>query len=92
MKKLFLRLDTAGYREESLLYCGEGKDKRFGVMEFAIGADVTTAFRAAVRATAAHEWKPLVRKVGGVARPTDQEWAEVCCVPNWVGHSRTRAE
>ena len=23
---------------------------------------------------------------------TDQEWAEVCYVPNWAGHSRKRAD
>jgi Transposase DDE domain group 1 len=43
--KLSLRSDTAGYQEELLLYCGEGKNPRFGVIEFAIGADVTEAFR-----------------------------------------------
>jgi len=43
VKKVSLRSDTAGYQEELLLYCGEGKDPRFGVIEFAIGADVTEA-------------------------------------------------
>jgi len=46
--KVSLRSDTAGYQEELLLYCGEGKVPRFGVIDFAIGADVTEAFRAAV--------------------------------------------
>src|SRR5712691_7458344 len=41
VKKVSLRSDTAGYQEELLVYCGEGKDPRFGVIEFAIGADVT---------------------------------------------------
>jgi hypothetical protein len=41
VKKVSLRSDTAGYQEELLLYCGEGKDPRFGVIDFAIGADVT---------------------------------------------------
>src|SRR5208283_3692642 len=49
----------AGYQEELLLYCGEGKDPRFGVIDFAIGADVTEAFRAAVLATPESEWQPL---------------------------------
>ena len=66
VKKVSLRSDTASYQEELLLYCGEGKDKRFGVIAFAsaltaygsigplrgpIGADVTAAFRAAARET-----------------------------------------
>ena len=46
-RKFSLRSDTAGYQEELLLYCGEGKNPRFGVIEFAVGADVTAAFRAA---------------------------------------------
>jgi hypothetical protein len=90
--KLLLRSDTAGYQEELLLYCGEGKDPRFGVIDFAIGADVTEAFRAAVLATAETEWKPLVRMFDGKPQETDQEWAEVCYVPNWAGHSRKRAD
>jgi hypothetical protein len=73
-----LRSDTAGYQEELLLYCGEGTDSRFGVIEFAVGADVTEAFRAEVRATAESEWKPLIRCVDGKPQQTDQEWAEVC--------------
>jgi hypothetical protein len=90
--KVSLRSDTAGYQEELLLYCGEGKDPRFGVIEFAIGADVTTAFRAAVLATAESEWKPLIRMFDGKPQDTGQEWAEICYVPNWAGHSRNRAD
>lgn len=90
--KLSLRSDTAGYQEELLLYCGEGKDPRFGVIDFAIGADVTEAFRAAVLATKEAEWKPLIRMFDGKPQQTDQEWADVCYVPNWAGHSRMRAD
>ena len=50
-----MRSDTAGYQEELLLYCGEERP-RFGVIEFAIGADVTEAFRAAVRTTPESAW------------------------------------
>ncbi len=92
VKKVALRSDTAGYQAELLLYCGEGKNPRFGVIEFAIGADVTEAFRAAVLATPESEWKPLIRRVDGKSYVTDQEWAEVVYVPNWAGHSRQRAD
>jgi len=92
VKKVSLRSDTAGYQEELLLYCGEGKDPRFGVIEFAIGADVTEAFRAAVLATPEDAWQPLIRWVDGKPQQTDQEWAEVCYVPNWAGYSRNRAD
>ena len=90
--KVSLRSDTAGYQEELLLYCGEGKDPRFGVIDFAIGADMTEAFRAAVLATAESEWKPLARMFDGQLQQTDQEYAEVCYVPAWAGHSRKRAD
>jgi hypothetical protein len=90
--KVSLRSDTAGYQEDLLLYCGEGKDPRFGVIDFAIGADVTEAFRRAVMATAETEWQPLVRMVDDKPQQTDQEWAEVCYVPSWAGHSRKRAD
>lgn len=90
--KVSLRSDTAGYQEELLLYCGEAKDPRFGVIEFAVGADVTEAFRAAVLATPESEWKPLVRMFDGQPQQTDQEYAEVCYVPAWAGHSKKRAD
>ena len=105
--KVSLRSDTAGYQEELLLYCGEGKDPRFGTIDFAsaltarcsidplrgsIGADVTEAFRQAVLATRETEWKPLIRMFDGQPQQTDQEWAEVCFVPNWAGYSKNRAD
>ena len=92
VKTVSLRSDTAGYREDLLLDCGEGKDPRFGVIELAIGADVTEALRAAVLATAESEWKPLIRRVDGKPQQTDQQWAEVGYVPNGAGHSRNRAD
>jgi Transposase DDE domain group 1 len=92
VKKVWLRSDSAGYQEALLLYCGEGKDPRFGVIEFAVSADVTEAFRAAVLATAESEWKPLIRMFDGQSQQTGQEWAEVCFVPSWAGHSRKRAD
>src|SRR5271169_5815272 len=90
--KVSLRSDTAGYQGELLLYCGEGKDPRFGVIDFAIGADVTGAFRRAVMATAESAWKPLIRMVDDQPQQTDQEWAEIVYVPNWAGHSRNCAD
>lgn len=88
-----LRSDTAGYQQDLLLYCGEGKDPRFGVIAFAIGADVTPEFRAAVREVKESDWQPLVRRLAdGSDVVTDQEWAEVSYVPSWAGSSKTRAD
>lgn len=61
-----------------------GPGPRFGVIEFAIGVDVTLEFKKAVLEMAEEEWHPLEGKPG---KP-QQEWAEVCFVPNWVGYSK----
>ncbi len=91
--KVCLRSDSAGYQRDLLLYCGEGKDERFGVIEFAVSADVTAEFRKAVQGVKEADWHPLVRpNADGSRSATDQEWAEVCYVPNWAGHSKNRAD
>ena len=87
-----LRSDTAGYQKELLRYCAEGENQRFGVIEFAVGVDVTPEFRQAVAQTVEEEWHPLEREVAGQKVPTGQEWAEVCFVPNWIGHRQGSAE
>jgi hypothetical protein len=88
VKRVYLRSDTAGYIVELLKYCAEGKNERHGVIEFAVGVDVTEAFRQAVREVAAADWRPLLRKVKGEYQETGQEFAEVCYVPNWAASSK----
>ena len=39
--RVLMRSDAAGYQQDVLRYCAEGGDERFGVIEFAVGADVT---------------------------------------------------
>jgi hypothetical protein len=84
VKKVFLRTDSAGYVEALLVYCAEGKNSRFGVIEFAVGADMTQEFKKAI-AEPETVWQPLSRKVNGKPVATGQEYAEVCFVPSWVG-------
>lgn len=89
VQKVLVRSDTAGYQKELLRYCAEGQNERFGVIEFAIGADVTESFRQAVREVDEDQWWPVVRTDReGRQHPTGQQWAEVCFVPNWAGHSK----
>jgi hypothetical protein len=83
---VYLRSDTAGYQHNLLKYCEKGKNKRFGRIGFAIGADVTKEFRKAVAEV--EEWKPLVKEVKGEMRKTGKEWAEVCFVPNEIAHTK----
>lgn len=85
--KVFLRSDTAGYQADLLRYCAEGRDPRFGVIEFAIGADVTTEFKKAVGQTPESAWTPLTRLIAGEWKATGQEWAEIVYVPGWA-HSK----
>jgi hypothetical protein len=87
-----LRSDTAGYQVDLLRYCAEGKDERFGRIEFAVGVPLSEEFRQAVAAVPETEWRSLEREVKGKRVPTGQEWAEVCFVPNWVGHRKSSPE
>ena len=88
IKKVRLRSDTAGYQHDLLRYCAEGKDERFGRIEFAIGCDVTQEFRRAVLAVPETDWKPLYRDIAGHAQETGRQWAEVCFVPAALSTSK----
>lgn len=88
VKQARLRSDSAGYQVELMKYCAEGRNERFGVIEFAISADVTPEFRKAVAELPASAWKRLQRRDGTGADPSGHEWAEVVYVPNWAGHSK----
>jgi len=92
IKKVRLRSDTAGYQHNLLKYCDMDKNKRFGKIEFAIGCDVTPEFKKAVSEVPESEWTLLTREVDGVEIETCREWAEVCFVPNAIGHSKKGPE
>ena len=57
------------------------------MIEFAIGVDVTQAFKTTVAEIPESEWFRLNRKVAGKLEWTNQEYAEVCFVPSWIGQS-----
>jgi DDE family transposase len=92
VKKVRLRSDTAGYQHNLFKYCEMKGNKRFGKIEFAFGCDVTQAFKKAVSEVPDSEWKRLTRKVEGKEVETNREWAEVCFVPNAIGHSKKGPE
>jgi len=56
-----VRSDNAGYQQELLIYCAEGRNERFGVIEFAVGVDVTPSFKDAVTEVPDSDWQPLYR-------------------------------
>ena len=86
--KVGWRSDTAGYQHEILKYCEMGENERFGRIEFAVGCDVTPEFKKAVAEVEEPEWKPIYKIVNGKREKTGSEWAEVCFVPNAIGHSK----
>ena len=89
VEKVRLRSDTAGYQHALLRYCEKGEDARFGRIEFAIGADVTPEFKKAVLTEVGdQDWKPIYKEFDGKRIKTNQEWAEVCFVPNAIGHCK----
>jgi hypothetical protein len=92
VRKVRLRSDTAGYQHDLMRYCDRTDNKRFGKIDFAIGADVTPEFRKAVSEVSEEDWQPLYREVDGQREETGRQWAEVCFVPNKIGHSRKGPE
>ena len=83
-----LRSDSAGYQEDIMRYCAEGKNERFGVINFTISCKVGAGFKKAAKEVPEADWKPVMKEVknNGVAKlkETGQEWAEVNYVPGWV--------
>jgi hypothetical protein len=89
VEEVRLRSDTAGYQHSLLRYCDRGDDKRFGRIKFAVGADVTPEFKKAVLTEVREQdWRPIDKEIGGIRVSTNQEWAEVCFIPNAIGHSK----
>jgi len=92
IEQVRLRSDTAGYQHDLLKYCELGDNERFGRIEFAIGCDVSEEFKRAVAGVEASEWGSLKKMVQGREVETGTEWAEVCFVPNAIGHSKKGPE
>jgi hypothetical protein len=88
IERVSFKSDTAAYQIDLLRYLAEGQNERFGVIEFAIGADVTHEFKDAVVAVEEKDWHSLEREVDGRKVATGQEWTEVCFVPTWAGLSK----
>ncbi len=77
-----MRSDTAGDQWDLIRYCAEGKNERFGVIDFAIGAKVTTDLKNAIREVDEADWKPIPRIKNGECEDTEQQWTEVCFESN----------
>jgi Transposase DDE domain group 1 len=84
-----LRSDTAGYQHDLMRYCDKSDNKRWGRIEFAIGCDVSQEFKKAVAELTDSEWAPLDKIIEGQIIKTNQQWAEVCFVPEAIGRSKS---
>jgi len=73
-------------------YCAEGKNTRFGVIGFAIGVNVSPEFKKAVSEVGESLWHRHRRQVNGGLVDTDQEYAEVCFVPNGLSTKKDGPE
>lgn len=89
VEEVRLRSDSAGYQHDLMRYCSSGENERFGKIDFAIAADVSSQLRLEVAKLAESQWKPIFRKNGKDRIRTDQEWADVCFVPNTIGDSKS---
>jgi hypothetical protein len=90
--RVYLRSDTAGYQHDLLKYCAEGQNARFGVIEFAIGADVTAEFKSMVSEVEESDWFRLHREVNGSLVDSGQEYAEICFVPSRLSRKKSDPE
>ena len=64
VSKVMMRSDSAGYQKDLLKYCAEGRDERFGVIEFCVGVDVMPEFKAAVKEVEDDRWHDLHEHLG----------------------------
>ena len=85
VERVLLRSDSAGYQQELLEYCAEGKNERFGVIEFTIAARISKHFKEAVKMLEPDAWQVIYEEQADGSRiATAQEWAEVCFIPQWA--------
>ncbi len=78
VKRVFVRQDTAGYRNQDMAWFErESEHPELGRILFTISADITTEFRQAVAALKPEEWKTEYVTRGGRRVPTGREYAEV---------------
>ena len=83
--RVYLRADTVGYQEKLLRYCAEGEHEQFKKIEFPISTKVTQGFKEAALVLPDKAWHNIVKvdDQGNVVK-TDQQFAEVCFVPDWA--------
>lgn len=89
IREVRTRQDSAAYQSKFLRYMAEGRNERFGEIKFTVSVDITAAFKDAVAELDEDDWKPL-KSVDddGFEIDTGHQYAEVCYVPDWAGHTK----
>ena len=91
VKHVHLRSDSAGYQEDLIRYCAEGSDLRFGVIPFAIAARVSAGIKKEALSLDNKHWHPIYQEdADGNTIKTNQEWADICFVPDWAVKSKAK--
>jgi hypothetical protein len=83
VKTVFVRQDTAGYRNEDMAWFErEAEHPQFGRIGFTISADITQDFRKAVARVKPQEWVKEYKVRAGKQVCTGREYAEVIYMSN----------
>jgi hypothetical protein len=88
VKAVRMRSDAAGFQTQLLKYCEEGRNERFGRIEFAVGCPVGPEFGLSVQGVLVDDWKPMYREVHGEMKPMGKEWAETHFVSGGLGYTK----
>jgi hypothetical protein len=83
VKKVMVRQDTAGYKNEDMAWFERAEEHpRFGRIEFTISADITQELRKAVTQVKKEDWTKECKVRKGKPEPTGREYAEVIFMSN----------
>ena len=93
VEKRYASLGCVFYQPTICCGTATGTNKRFGIIDFAVGSDVTAEFRRAVAQVPEQDWKAAgMENIVGAWVPTGREWAEVPWrVPNDICGSQQRS-
>lgn len=79
--QVFTRQDTAAYQTDFLAWCEREKEHpKYGRILFTVSADMSPELRAEIAKVSS--WTAETHTVGGIAKPTGREYAEVVFVPS----------
>ena len=89
VKTVYFRADGAGYQKDVIHFCDSG-ESRFGIIRFAVSAEVSLGLKEAAYAVPEEQWHNLTT-LDKYGNPVDkqQQWAEIPYVPNWVSHKKS---